>query len=62
MKYSKGIQSVLPLGMIFGCTIGVIIGILFKPSFLVFTVSIGTVIGFLIGIAVSYMYHKQEKS
>lgn len=35
--------------MIFGCAIGVIFGMLFKPGFQVFTASLGAGIGYLFG-------------
>jgi hypothetical protein len=40
------IDSLIPMGMIFGCAIGVIFGIFLKSSYLVFTISLGTGIGY----------------
>lgn len=51
-KKSKGAQelldSLIPLGMIFGCAIGVIFSMFF-PTFLLSTVSLGAGIGLLFG-------------
>ncbi|MBS4201683.1 hypothetical protein KHA93_18940 [Bacillus sp. FJAT-49732] len=65
MKKSTGtkdlIDSLIPLGMIFGCAIGVIFGMFFKPIFQVFTVSIGAGIGYLFGVIAYGIYSKKEK-
>ncbi|WP_019850463.1 hypothetical protein [Desulfitobacterium sp. PCE1] len=55
-------DSLIPMGMIFGCAIGVIIGMFFKPSFLVFTIALGTGIGYLFGVAAFGIYSKKGKS
>ena len=51
-KKSKGAQiwidSLIPLGMIFGCAIGVIFG-LFSQFSLLLTINLGTVAGYLFG-------------
>ncbi|SFJ78609.1 MULTISPECIES: hypothetical protein [unclassified Bacillus (in: firmicutes)] len=60
---AKGlIDSLIPMGIIFGCAIGVIFGMFFKPIFLVFTVSLGTGIGYLFGVIAFGIYSKKEKS
>ena len=50
-KKSKGAQvlldSLIPLGMIFGCAIGVVFG-LFSPFSLLLTINLGTVVGYLL--------------
>ncbi|MBS4196318.1 hypothetical protein [Lederbergia citri] len=56
------VDSFIPLGMIFGCAIGVIFGMFFKPSFQVFTVSIGAAIGYLFGIIAYGIYSKNGNS
>ncbi|MBS4218268.1 hypothetical protein KHA96_08080 [Bacillus sp. FJAT-49711] len=56
------IDSLIPLGMILGCAIGVIFGMFFKPSFLVFAVSIGAGIGYLCGVIVYGVYNKKGDS
>ncbi|WP_067839552.1 hypothetical protein [Amphibacillus sediminis] len=43
-------DSLIPLGMMSGCAIGVILGIFINPALLVYTVSIGTGIGYLLGV------------
>ncbi|HDX9578670.1 TPA: hypothetical protein ROX88_002213 [Bacillus pseudomycoides] len=66
MKRSKDakdlIDSLIPIGMMFGCAIGVIFGMFFKPIFLVFIVSLGTGIGYLFGVIAFGIYSKKEKS
>ena len=51
-KKSEGAQvlldSLIPLGMIFGCAIGVVFG-LFSPLSLLLTINLGTVVGYLLG-------------
>ncbi|MFE4759641.1 hypothetical protein [Bacillus mycoides] len=60
-KQSKGAQhlldSLIPIGMLVGCAIGVIIGIFFPVS-LLFTVSLGAVIGYLFGFFAYEIYSK----
>ncbi|MGM9945861.1 MAG: hypothetical protein ACI33M_12990 [Lysinibacillus sp.] len=61
-KKSEGAQvlldSLIPLGMIFGCAIGVIFGV-FSPSSLLFTVSLGAGIGYLLGFFAYKSYSKK---
>ena len=61
-KKSEGAQvlldSLIPLGMIFGCAIGVILGI-FYPSSLLITVSLGASIGYLLGFFAYKSYSKK---
>ncbi|MCC2250720.1 hypothetical protein JUJ52_12175 [Virgibacillus sp. AGTR] len=54
-------DSLIPLGMIFGCALGVIMGIVFEP-YLLFTTISGTVIGYLIGVIAYVIYSMNEKS
>lgn len=65
MKKSKDakdlIDSLIPLGMIFGCAIGVILGIFFS-DFLLLTIVIGAGIGYLFGVIAYVMFSKKEKS
>ncbi|WP_249316577.1 hypothetical protein [Bacillus sp. FJAT-50079] len=57
------IDSLIPLGMIFGGAIGVLFGMFFKPSVLVFTISIGSGIGYLFGtIAYAIIVKKEDHS
>ncbi|MDY0409696.1 hypothetical protein ACFFIS_05775 [Virgibacillus soli] len=55
------IDSLIPLGMIFGSAIGVIFGMFFNPSFLVFSISIGAGIGLLVGVIAFAFYSKRGK-
>lgn len=55
------IDSLIPLGMIFGSAIGTILGMFFKPSFLIFTVS-GAGIGYLIGIILYAVYSEKTNA
>jgi len=61
-KKSKGAQdlldSLIPMGMLFGCAIGVIFGMFF-PISLVFTVSLGAGIGYLFGFFAYEIYSKK---
>ena len=51
-KHTKDlITSYMPLGMIFGCAIGVLVGIFF-PSYLLLAICLGTGIGYLLGVIV----------
>jgi len=56
------IDSLIPLGMIFGCAIGVIFGMFFKPGFQVFTASLGAGIGYLVGVIAFGYYSKKRNS
>ncbi|HHT7237082.1 MULTISPECIES: hypothetical protein [Bacillus] len=60
-KHSKGAQqlldSLIPMGMLFGFSIGLIVGI-FSPDFLMFTVSLGAGIGYLFGFFAYEIYSK----
>lgn len=56
------IASLIPMGMMIGCVIGVNISLFFKPEFLVFSVGIGTGIGFLISVVIYGYYSKKENS
>ncbi|MBS4189778.1 hypothetical protein KHA94_06090 [Bacillus sp. FJAT-49705] len=62
-KKSKGAQdlldSLIPIGMLFGCAIGVILGMFF-PLPLLSTVSLGTGIGYLFGYFAYEIYSKKE--
>ncbi|WP_054402115.1 hypothetical protein [Paenibacillus solani] len=61
-REAKGlIDSLIPLGMIAGTAIGVIVSLFFKPSFLVFSVSIGAGIGYLVGVIAYVIYSKKGK-
>lgn len=65
MKKSRGakdlIDSFIPFGMLAGTAIGVIVAIFFKPSFLVFSVSIGAGIGYLVGVIAYVIYNRKGK-
>lgn len=52
------LDSLIPLGMLFGCVIGVILSILFSFSML-FTVSLGSGIGLLLGYFAYAIYSKK---
>jgi len=60
-KKSKGAQnlldSLIPMGMLFGCAIGIIFGMFFSIS-LVLTVSLGAGIGYLFGFFAYEIYSK----
>ncbi|WP_058307047.1 hypothetical protein [Gracilibacillus massiliensis] len=62
-KKSKSAQNVLdsliPLGMIFGCALGVIIG-MFSSISTLFTISLGAGIGYLLGYIAYEIYSKEE--
>ncbi|MGG3281593.1 hypothetical protein [Paenibacillus solani] len=55
------IDSLIPFGMIAGTAIGVIAAIFFKPSFLVFSVSLGAGIGYFVGVIAYVIYSKKGK-
>lgn len=55
------INSLIPLGMIAGTAIGVIVSIFLKPSFLVFSVSLGAGIGYFVGVIAYAICSKKEK-
>ena len=61
-KKSKGAQnlldSLIPMGMLFGCAIGLIFGIFF-PISLLFTLSLGAGIGYLFGFFAYEIYSTQ---
>jgi hypothetical protein len=61
-KKSKGAQdlldSLIPMGMLFGCAIGVIWGMFFQIS-LLSTVSLGAGIGYLFGYFAYEIYSKK---
>ena len=61
-KKSKGAQiwvdSLIPLGMVFGSVIGVVLG-LFSPFSLSFTLSLGAGIGYLLGFFVYKSYSEK---
>ncbi|TQR15627.1 hypothetical protein [Psychrobacillus soli] len=63
-KKSKGAQfildSLIPMGMLCGCAIGVIWGMFFRIS-LLSTVSLGAGIGFLFGYFAYEIYSKKNK-
>ncbi|WP_241747149.1 hypothetical protein [Lysinibacillus sphaericus] len=54
------IDSLIPLGMIFGSALGVVFGMFFKPNFLVFTIVLGAGIGYLFGVIAYVIFRKQE--
>ncbi|MFJ7935571.1 hypothetical protein [Sporosarcina sp. NPDC096371] len=64
-KKSKGAQvlldSLIPLGMIFGCAIGIILSMFFPISPLT-TGSLGAGIGYLFGFFAYEMYSKEGKN
>ncbi|MFJ8064649.1 hypothetical protein ACIQYS_08465 [Psychrobacillus sp. NPDC096426] len=64
-KKSKGVQdlldSLIPMGMLFGCVIGVIWGMLFQIPLLA-TVSLGAGIGYLFGYFAYEIYSKKGKN
>ncbi|WP_264741182.1 hypothetical protein [Cytobacillus firmus] len=61
-KKSKSTQnllvSLIPIGMLFGCAIGIIFGMFFPVS-PVYTVSLGAGIGYLIGFFAYEFYSKE---
>ncbi|MBU8878240.1 hypothetical protein BGM26_04450 [Bacillus sp. FJAT-29790] len=52
------LDSLIPMGMLFGCAIGAVFGMFF-PIPLVFTVSLGAGIGYLIGFFAYEIYSKK---
>ncbi|WP_054705152.1 hypothetical protein [Bacillus sp. JCM 19041] len=64
-KKSKSAQRLLdnfiPLGMLFGCNVGILISLFFNVS-LLSTVSFGAGIGYLFGYFAYEMYSKKEES
>lgn len=56
------IDSLIPLGMIFGCAIGVIVNSFFEIGFLAFSISIGAGIGCLFGAIAYGIYNKNGNS
>lgn len=62
-SYAKVFKnSLIPLGMIFGCAIGVVGGIYFKPNSLPYTIGIGSGIGYFIGVIAYGIYSKVEQA
>lgn len=61
-KKSKGAQdlldSLIPMGMLLGCAIGVILGTVF-PLSLLYTISLGAGIGYLFGYFAYEIYSKK---
>ncbi|WP_284141162.1 hypothetical protein [Virgibacillus sp. LDC-1] len=62
MKNSKGnIKSLfIPMGMLFGCNIGIILSMFFKPDFLVYFISLGAGLGLLFGVTALAISSKKE--
>lgn len=64
-KKSKSAQnlldSLIPLGMMFGSALGIIIS-MFSPLSLLFTITIGAGLGLLIGYFAYEIYGKKEES
>lgn len=64
-KKTKGAQdlldSLIPIGMVLGCFVGVILG-MFSPISQLTTISLGTGIGYLIGYFAYEIYSKKEES
>ncbi|WP_088051661.1 hypothetical protein [Virgibacillus dakarensis] len=62
-KKSKGAQvlldSFIPMGMLLGCTVGIILGMFFSIS-LLSTVSLGASIGYLAGYFAYEIYSKEK--
>ncbi|EOO21605.1 hypothetical protein [Bacillus cereus] len=60
-KQSKGAQhlldSLIPIGMLLGCLIGIIVDIFF-PDYSLFTVGLGAGIGYLFGFFAYEIYSK----
>ncbi|KWU63478.1 hypothetical protein AWW70_13015 [Bacillus mycoides] len=60
-KKSKGAQqlldSLIPMGMLLGCLIGIIVDI-FSPGYSLFTVGLGAGIGYLFGFFAYEIYSK----
>ena len=59
MKNKELINSLIPLGMIFGSAIGVILGIFFEPISQGFSIAIGAGIGLLLG-SIAYGFYSQK--
>lgn len=60
VKYAKNlIDSLIPMGLIVGCAIGAIVGVFLKPNLLVFTISVGSGVGYLFGIIAYVIYGKR---
>ena len=47
------------MGLIVGCAIGAIVGVFLKPNLLVFTISVGSGVGYLFGIIAYVIYGKR---
>ncbi|MBP1932021.1 hypothetical protein [Ammoniphilus resinae] len=52
------LNSLIPIGMLFGCTLGIILGIFFSVSPVV-TISLGAGIGYLFGFFAYEFYCKE---
>ena len=59
MKNKDLINSLIPLGMIFGSAIGVILGIFFKPISQGFSIAMGAGMGLLLG-SIAYGFYSQK--
>ncbi|MDM5231930.1 hypothetical protein [Lysinibacillus pakistanensis] len=59
MKNKDLINSLIPLGMIFGSAIGVILGIFFEPISQGFSIVIGAGIGLLLG-SIAYGFYSKK--
>ncbi|WP_438316840.1 hypothetical protein [Sporosarcina sp. FA9] len=55
------LDSLIPLGLLFGCAIGITFSIFFSTS-LLFTISVGSGIGFLFGYIAYEIYSKKATS
>lgn len=60
MKNKDLINSLIPLGMIFGSAIGVILGIFFESISLGYSIVLGAGIGLLLG-TIAYGFYSQKK-
>ncbi|REB11029.1 hypothetical protein DVB69_01440 [Sporosarcina sp. BI001-red] len=64
-KESKGAQnlldSLIPLGMLFGCAVGVVLSVIFPISLLA-SGSNGSAVGLLVGYFAYEMFSKKEES
>lgn len=60
MKNKDLINSLIPLGMIFGGAIGVILGMFFEPISQVFSIALGAGIGLLLG-SIAYGFYSWKE-
>jgi len=58
VKNKDLINSLIPLGMIFGGAIGVILGMFFEPTPQVFPITLGAGIGLLLG-SIAYGFYSR---